>query len=620
MKIPDLDYTQLDPNGAELATAILNDQNRVQTLLTKIEADLSDGAPLIRRVNYHICAAFWANQQYQFDQALEHLRQAEHAMGRRADTPVLAELWLDRLAVQINRSQWQDAQTAIEKAQKLLNNSDNRRLLAYLIALEGQLHLRLNNSIRALEFLLEAERMLYELKDQTTLKDWHTLTQVLSGLGTLYERRNEKEKSLDAFRRILPIVEEHALWPRLAWHYLNTGRMLLAQNNNPEAKIYFEKALLVAAPGDNEVQSGAHINLGIVALVQEQFDAALASFEAGAALFQQPAQPSDFDNLAKAFFWRSELRRITEETDRVEENLLLAFETGQKGQDLYFQRRICLSISQLYEANKLLEQALIWQKRATELTEAYYVRLRETERAELDARYDLERMRQEAQMARLRVAGLQSRALRAQMNPHFLFNALNAIQGFITSGRDMDASTYLARFAKFMRQTLEYADLEEVRLDGEISFIEKYLEINKKLRFRDQLLYAVIPPTSADSSELKIPAMIVQPFVENAIEHGLRPRQSGRLTVRFELQDDDKSLLCIVEDDGVGFNKGREKQAQHSTEHQTHRSRGMDITRERLGLLHGSVNENFTQINDLSDLTNGEKTGTRVEILLPLLD
>jgi hypothetical protein len=102
--------------------------------------------------------------------------------------------------------------------------------------------------------------------------------------------------------------------------------------------------------------------------------------------------------------------------------------------------------------------------------------------------------------------------------------------------------------------------------------------------------------------------MIVQPFVENAIEHGLRPRQEGRLTIRFEVMPDDEFLLkCTIEDDGVGFNKGQEKAAaQAGAGFQKHRSRGMEITHERLLLLHQiqkRPGDKFIMIQDLADIT-----------------
>jgi two-component system LytT family sensor kinase len=114
--------------------------------------------------------------------------------------------------------------------------------------------------------------------------------------------------------------------------------------------------------------------------------------------------------------------------------------------------------------------------------------------------------------------------------------------------------------------------------------------------------------------------MIIQPFVENCIEHGLRPKQSGFLSIEFKLTEDEKSLICIIEDDGVGINKGKEKQLSHNSEHQTHRSRGMEITRERLGLLHNNPHGQFVIMIDRSEIPPFDKTGTRVEVILPLLN
>lgn len=383
--------------------------------------------------------------------------------------------------------------------------------------------------------------------------------------------------------------------------------------------MYFEKSLMLADSAGSDVRASLLTNLGIIAMLNDNVSKAHSYIQEGAALFSHPEKPSDFDNLAKAEWWYAQLcNKEGNQTGR-QMHLLVSFEVGSKGKDLSQLRRTALALSNLYADAQNFQEALKWQIQATNLTEKYYSTLRDTERTELDARYELERIRQEAKMAKLRVTGLQSRALRAQMNPHFLFNALNAIQGFITSGRAVDATTYLARFAKFMRQTLDYSDLEEVSLDDEISFIERYLDINKKLRFRDKLNFTVTPPVTDDASELLIPAMIIQPFVENSIEHGLRPKQQGSLNISFQITEDDQSLLCIIEDDGVGVNEGKAKQASHSSEHQTHRSRGLDITRERLGLLHGNPLGKYVTITDRSEIPPFDQTGTRVEVILPLL-
>jgi two-component system, LytTR family, sensor kinase len=602
-----------------LKSAIFNNRQVAEQIFQQLSgghADLSSGE---NRLVYHQCASFWANQHFNFSQALYHLDQGRQISERGGEYSATIDNWLDRSAVHTNERAWKLVQNALERARKLLKSHAHPRLQAHLVAREGVLHLRLSMLGEALEYLLEAERQLQQLGAVADLKDFHLQTLVLSSLGELYERRGDSEKSIDAYLRVLPIVEEHHLWPRLAWHYLNAGRIALGLSQYEEARRLFNQALETAHELEQEVKANSIINLGIAALINNDVEQAAIQLEAGASLLKAPVTKSDFDNLSKLTFWQAELSRSQGNYVAQGQLLVEAYSYGEHGRDLEHLQRVSITLADLFGHLHNYQRAWEWQKKAMNTGEKYYKYIRDTERQELDARYELERMRQEAQMAKLRVNGLQARALRAQMNPHFLFNSLNAIQGFITSGRDTEAATYLARFAKFMRQTLEYSDLEEVRLDEEIDFIGKYLEVNKKLRFRDQLHYTIIPPSGADAHELLIPAMIIQPFVENAIDHGLRPKQAGNLLIKFRLSEDENMLWCIIEDDGVGFNKGREKQANHSAEHQSHRSRGMEITRERLGLLHGDTLGKYVHIADISEI-DPSRTGTRVEVQMPLLD
>ena len=122
-------------------------------------------------------------------------------------------------------------------------------------------------------------------------------------------------------------------------------------------------------------------------------------------------------------------------------------------------------------------------------------------------------------------------SLRSQMNPHFMYNALNSIQQFITSHEISSATIYLAKFAKLMRQSLDYSELQVISIEKEVDFLEDYLYINKKLRFQDKLEYQIIIDKEIEDDIIGIPTMIVQPYVENAIEHGLRLKNNGKVTV-----------------------------------------------------------------------------------------
>ncbi|MCB9344327.1 MAG: histidine kinase [Lewinellaceae bacterium] len=617
------EHTLLRRLSVNLERWVFTDFEQATAALNELSGLLTPLSPFDIRLSYHRSAAFIENQWHRYDQSLIHARLAIGILESLADNWALAETWADVAATYLNQRDWPAAEDALARAHKYLGEDCPDTLKAHVTCREGFLHLHFGNVLQALDNLMEAEKALMGLDEKASLKDFYIRTLVFSGLGELYEQLGEKEKSLEAYKSVLPIVEKHGLRPRLGWHYLNAGRAALARNDSDQAQAHFEKVLKFAASNEAEVKTHALSNLGIIAMMTGNAVRAFNLFGQAAAHYDPPVKPSDFTNLSKIENWRAGLYHELENQEQAEIHFQNAWEIGQKGNDLYHLGQVGQNLASLHAEKGDFQKAFEWQSKVTDLNQQHFRKLRDHERQEIEARYQLERSRQEAQMAKLRVAGLQLRALRAQMNPHFMFNSLNAIQGLVTSGRNADAESYLAKFAKMMRHTLEYSELEEVTLEQEIEFLKQYLDINRKLRFRDKLNPKIIFPKNQDLDDLLIPTMIVQPFVENAIEHGIRPKQAGNLTISFELLEDDERLLkCVIEDDGVGFNKGREKQAAQMS-FQKHRSRGMEITTERLNLLHelqGNEGENFIQIADISDLTNGKNTGTRVIVMLPLLD
>lgn len=626
-KSPSTDDATLQRRLSEnLARWAFTDFEQAKYAFDELKGLVTPRSPFDIRLSYHRSAAFLENQWYRYEDSLEHARTVVSILESLADGWALAETWADIAGTYLNQRNWSAAEDALERAKRHLGEDAPARARAYVTCREGFFFLKIGNHRKALGCLMEAQKEFLEWEENgATLKDWYIKTLILSGLGELYEYLGEEDKSQVAYRSVLPIVEKHKLRPRLAWHYLNAGRTALARNDAENAQLHFEKVLTVVGSGEEEVKTLALSNLGIMATISGNAPKALNLFGQAAADYNPPQKPSDFTNLSKIESWSAGLYLQLENLLEAEQHFLRAWEIGRQGNDLYHLASVSQQLSALYESTEQYEQAFKWQSQVTELNQEHFSSLRDNERQELEARHQLERSRQESQMARLRVAGLQLRALRAQMNPHFMFNSLNAIQGLVTSGRNNEAESYLAKFAKMMRHTLEYSELEEVSLEQEIEFLERYLDINRKLRFRDRLDFQIILPKNGELDELFIPTMIVQPFVENAIEHGLRPRQEGRLTIRFDVMPDDEYLLrCTIEDDGVGFNKGQEKAAALAgAGFQKHRSRGMEITHERLQLLHQiqkRPGDGFIQIYDLADLTNGQRTGTRVEVLLPILN
>lgn len=204
-------------------------------------------------------------------------------------------------------------------------------------------------------------------------------------------------------------------------------------------------------------------------------------------------------------------------------------------------------------------------------------------------------------------------SLRTQMNPHFIFNSLNSVNNFIAKNDERSANKYLSDFSKLMRIVLKNSDQDFVALSSEIETLGIYLGL-EHFRFGDKFEYSLDVEDDINPDELRIPSMLIQPYIENAIWHGLRYREEkGILQVKFYI--DDEKLFCSIYDNGIG----RKKSAELKTEHQkAYQSTGIKNTKERIEILN-SLHKTTLGIS-LEDLEeNGVGTGTLVKISLPYL-
>src|SRR6218665_489060 len=152
-----------------------------------------------------------------------------------------------------------------------------------------------------------------------------------------------------------------------------------------------------------------------------------------------------------------------------------------------------------------------------------------------------------------KLAASQLTALRTQMNPHFIFNALNSVQQHILEGDVDKANRHPTKFSRLQREILHHCDQQFISLDKEIEMLQLYLQF-EQLRFDESFKYSIELDNVADSSEIKIPPMLLQPFVENAIWHGLMPKPGNKkLLIQFKIEDNEDVLQCIIEDNGIGM-------------------------------------------------------------------
>ncbi len=203
--------------------------------------------------------------------------------------------------------------------------------------------------------------------------------------------------------------------------------------------------------------------------------------------------------------------------------------------------------------------------------------------------------------------------LKAQMDPHFIFNSLNTILQFIITNENGKAELYLTKFSKLIRKLLESNTKDNISLYDELDIISKYLDI-ESIRF-DKVFKPIINiEEGIDPYETFIPHMLIQPFIENAIWHGLRMKEGEkRLEISFEIINE-KCLLCVIEDNGIGRNK-----AKTESHFKKESSLAINFIRQRLELM-SKIDEIQYSLKIIDKLdSGGESNGTRIELILPII-
>lgn len=208
---------------------------------------------------------------------------------------------------------------------------------------------------------------------------------------------------------------------------------------------------------------------------------------------------------------------------------------------------------------------------------------------------------------------LEMQVLRAQMNPHFIFNSLNSINRFILQNDKLQASEYLTKFSKLVRLILQNSQNILIPLESELEALELYVEL-EALRFNYHFNYIINVDKDLDVSAVKVPPLIIQPYVENAIWHGLMHKEEkGHLEI--EILQQEEALLCRIVDDGIGREKAIALKSKSAS---AHKSMGMRITADRIAILQqNKQKDSYFKVNDLI-LPDGNVAGTEVLLKIPL--
>ncbi len=222
------------------------------------------------------------------------------------------------------------------------------------------------------------------------------------------------------------------------------------------------------------------------------------------------------------------------------------------------------------------------------------------------------RQKRKAEVAKVitekKLTELEMQALKAQINPHFVFNCLNSIKGFIFDRDYKQADIYLDKFSDLMRSTIDNSDAAIISLQNEINYLDNYLQL-EKLRFEDKFTYSIDVSADVDKEKCFVPAMLLQPYVENAIRHGMRFLENKKGHININVFAENNFLVCEIDDNGIGREKAAELKSKMHIEYQ---SKGMSISRRRAELY--NIHQEVTDKKD----EQGNATGTTVTVKIPL--
>jgi len=213
------------------------------------------------------------------------------------------------------------------------------------------------------------------------------------------------------------------------------------------------------------------------------------------------------------------------------------------------------------------------------------------------------------------ILGLKMKTLQSQLDPHFIFNALNSIQGYILEQETENALDYLSDFSTVLRKNIDNADKDYITLSDEIAYLKHYVKL-EQMRFMDRFIFEIVLSKEINPYDYSIPPMLIQPFIESAIRFGLSAcKGDGLILITFDLEDNNY-IRCTIEDNGIGRSKSKEFDAESR---KSSHEKTMQIVQERISLLN-KMNNNTSKYDykvfDLFDESQ-KPIGTKVEIGLP---
>ena len=481
------------------------------------------------------------------------------------------------------------------------------------------------------------------------------IAKTLGNIGIIYEAQSDYKKALDYLFRALKMAEENGIKNAIASDLANIAMVYSSRDDYQNSLQYYARALPVAREdGDRNLEALILNNTGEVYDKQNDFSNARNYYLQSLAIFQelkiQGGIAAVLGNLGSLFVKTNNYK----DAEKYMLNSLALYDTlgafnesmkmHKNLSELYTKTGDYKKALQYYQSYAAIKDSLFDKDKTKEIAQKEFSY--EQEKKDVKSKQELENQKlirnaiatggciiilssifsfifykrrrdavqkQKETSLNLQVSETEMKALRSQMNPHFIFNALQSIQTFLVSHKSEEANEYLLKFSKLMRLVLENSQYSEVPLKVDMQALELYMQL-ESIRLPHPFTYHFNIDESVNVENDNIPPLILQPFVENAIWHGLQYKPNPG-DINISIAKKDNVLYATVEDNGLGREMSRQITQPFVDKKE---SLGMKLTEERLKVLNETkkINARF-KITDL--FTNENKpAGTKVELILPI--
>ncbi len=566
---------------------------------------------------YHSYNAFLENQLYNYNWAIAHQKKAKAIFEEEGFSEQLIDIYVELAGTYFNLNMLDESDNWLEQAARLLKTHPNAFLEARLLYRRAQLYTRKFVYDKTIDLLLEARSLMESSNNKKSLKDYHTLAQIYSGLGFSYMKVEKLSESVVSYLRTIDICETFNFKMRLAWYYLHTGNAYSALGKFKKAGKYFKKAITDTPEDPSQyARAGASANLGQIYFIRGNYKSALSMYDYAEKLYSEGQGLDDDFNFSVLERYRAHLHAELDDERKALDHYKTALNFAIKSNDYKQMSAVYKDLAEFYEDQEDYKKAYEFHTKHTESREKFIDKEKNRVISEMVIKYETEKKEQETEFLRLQTTELQLKALRAQMNPHFIFNSLNSIQGYITGNHPEQAAIFFSKFSRLIRNSLEFSEFDVIPLEDEVQFLEDYLSLEKE-RFKGDFDFSIQIDDEVEEDIMGIPPMIIQPYIENSIKHGVRDVKNGFVNITFEMEDEE-NLICIIQDNGVGRQVALQRQIEYQDK--AHRSMGTMITQERLELFNHSSNKKLsTKTFDLKH-PDGSPAGTKVEVRIPVME